>query len=389
MEPYYSRQSVYLYPVLAVLLTAGWQAVTVHVNYHGNRTALFYTGSRAPLPPELAAEHVYVFPNSTGYDGQFYHLIAHDPVFRRGFDKYIDAPQLRYRRILVPFLAFAMAGGRSRFIDRTYVLVCWLFVGLGTYWACRFAHAQHRSPGLGLLFCVLPGVVVSIDRLVVDVALAALTVGFALHVSRAPGWKLYLILIAAALARETGFFLVAATCLSLAFRRQWKPAAIFASAAVPALSWYAFVSARTEPVPVTTVLSLPLRPALEAALHPTVYPPGLPVPWLVHGADMLALAGMLVALILTVAWAAEKEKQPLQIALVLFAVLCVFLDAPGLWGHVFSYGRVYTPWLLLLALHALESGRVLSALPLACVVPRTAIEFGTQVVPIIQRALAL
>src|SRR5574340_617734 len=95
---------VCLFPILAVCLVAGWQAATVHSNYRGNWTALFCTGSRFPLPPELAEEHVYVFPDSTGFDGQFYHLIAHDPALRRGFDRYIDAPEYRSRRTLVPLL---------------------------------------------------------------------------------------------------------------------------------------------------------------------------------------------------------------------------------------------------------------------------------------------
>jgi len=50
-------------------------------NYAGNWIALFGTGSASPPPRALAGEHIYVFPNNTGYDGQFYRYVAHDPLY--------------------------------------------------------------------------------------------------------------------------------------------------------------------------------------------------------------------------------------------------------------------------------------------------------------------
>ncbi|HEV8146815.1 MAG TPA: hypothetical protein VGP79_10555 [Bryobacteraceae bacterium] len=93
--------------VAALVLT--WQALTVRYSYGGNWSGLFCTGSRMPFPSELAHENIYVFPNSSGYDGQAYHYVAHDPWFQRGLANYIDAPRLRTRRILVPALAWLVA----------------------------------------------------------------------------------------------------------------------------------------------------------------------------------------------------------------------------------------------------------------------------------------
>jgi hypothetical protein len=384
---------VCLYPLLAVCLVAGWQAATVHVNYRGNWTALFCTGSRFPVPPELAEEHIYVIPDSAGFDGQFYHLIAHDPVFRQGFDRYIDAPEYRYRRILVPLLAFALAGGQSRWIDAAYIIVCWLFVGLGTFWACQFARARQRPLWLGLLFVFLPAVLASIDRLVVDVALAALIIGFAVYASGSPSWKLYLILAASALVRDTGFFLVAAYCLSFIFGRRWKSAAIFATSAIPALAWYAFVHTKTETFHPTVLLSsAPFWSLFEVVLHPAIpSTTGLPSRWLACVAGVLVLTGMLGALVLPLL-AVGREKGPLQILAVLFVFLCVLLGLRGpsdLYAHVYNYGRIFTPLLLVLALRAVESGRVLPGLPLICVVPQTVMQLGTQILGIARYVLGV
>src|SRR5712691_9775854 len=56
-------------------------------------------------PPFAAAEPHYAFKYSGSYDGQWYHLMAHDPFMSRGAASVIDAPVLRYRRILVSLLA--------------------------------------------------------------------------------------------------------------------------------------------------------------------------------------------------------------------------------------------------------------------------------------------
>ena len=374
------------YPLLAVLLSVAWQVTTVSINFGGNWTALFRTGSFRPSPPELASEHIYIFSDSYGYDGQLYHLIAHDPFFRRGFDTYLDEPRLRYRRILVPLLAFSLAGGQSPWVNEAYFMVCWLFVGLGTYWLCKFADERGRHPAWGLIFLLLPGVMVSTDRLVTDVALAALAAGFALYALQPPSWRLYLVLAAAMLARETGVLLIAAYCLWLLHGRRWTSALVFGTSIVPALLWYAFVHVNTKSVTYPTFL-VPFGAMFQALTRVSDYPPGLPLRWLVGAADVLAVMGMFMALALAVSLLWRSIKGPVEIATLLFALLCVLLQIPEIWAHVFAFGRVYTPLLLFLALHAIFSRSWPFVLPLILVVPRTAMEFGTQILGIAHAAL--
>ena len=117
----------------ATLAALAWQAATVHFNYGGNWTALFITGQMYGVPPTLASEHVYVVPNA-GWDGQFYHVIAHDPLLRNSSSlRFLDFQRLRYRRILVPGLAYLLALGDQSRIDSAYRLVILGFVLLGCY----------------------------------------------------------------------------------------------------------------------------------------------------------------------------------------------------------------------------------------------------------------
>jgi len=112
---------------------------------------------RRPRQPalSLAPEHPYEFAGAAGWDGQWYHAIAHDPLLRRGTAPFIDSARLRYRRILVPALAFLLAAGNDAFIDPAYRLTLLLFLALGAAWLARLAMAA-RILSLLLFFEALP-----------------------------------------------------------------------------------------------------------------------------------------------------------------------------------------------------------------------------------------
>src|SRR5437660_12759727 len=120
-KPEQELRAPLLVALCATALAFCWQFAMVHFVYADNWTSLFYTGdARMSLPAELASEHIYRFANVVGYDGQQYHLIAHDPLFQRGFAQNLDIPRVRYRRILVPGLAAVFALGRDKWVDRAY-----------------------------------------------------------------------------------------------------------------------------------------------------------------------------------------------------------------------------------------------------------------------------
>src|SRR5260370_40951929 len=136
-----------------------WQVLTVHYNYGGNWTGLFITGSQFPVPPSLASENLYVLPNTTGYDGQMYHYVAHDPLMQQEFGDFMDNARLRYRRILLPALAFIVAAGRQSAIDVSFIASNLLFLFLGACWLSRDFVFSGQSPALSILFGLVPVVV--------------------------------------------------------------------------------------------------------------------------------------------------------------------------------------------------------------------------------------
>jgi hypothetical protein len=364
-----------------VLIALCWQSLTVRFNRNGNWTALYATGAKQPIPPALLGEDVYRFTD-TGFDGQFYHYIAHDPFVGPETVRYIDDARLRYRRILVPALAHALALGRSRWIDGAFLLVIHLALFAGSLGVARLARGRGRSPLWGVCFLLVPAVVSSIDRLTVDIALAALCVWF-VRWADGPPWRLSIVLLLAPLVRETGLLLVAAAALAALLGGRHRRAVLFASAALPALAWWAFVHARTaaQDYPLSLV---PLSGILTALTHPMAYAgkPAL-IARLNQGADALALAGMLAALVLAWRPLRSREHGPVAIAGMLFAAMGVAVQRLDHWQHVFDFGRMYSPLLIVLAAGWLESRRAADVAPTLLMQPRIVLQLGSQIVGVL------
>jgi len=349
-----------------------WQAATVHFNYGGNWTALFSTAPGWPRPAFLASENLYTFAGSLGYDGQMYHLIAHDPWMTRGAVAAMDDPELRYRRILVPALAWALALGRDSAVHAAYFAVILGFAFLGVYWLARVMVLQGRHPAWGLMFVLMPEVLVSMDRMTVDVALAALTVGFVLYSDSR--WKVLPILACAALTRETGLLLTTGYGIFLLSRRRFADLVWAAASTLPAMFWYVYVSRNVPPGSLSGISSwIPLAGWIERVAHPEVYAlPRLQALAAVE-LDYVALAG--IALMLGhAAWLAWARRWNARAAAIyVFAAAVVFIRSRSVWEDAFSYGRVVTPLMVLLA------GEPLAFVPVALVDARIGLNFLKQI----------
>jgi hypothetical protein len=367
---------------VAATLVAAWQWATVNANYGGNWTALFCTGAIQRHPPLAASERVYLFAGSTGYDGQFYHYIAHDPFIRSDLQAYVDDPALRYRRILMPLLAHAVAMARSEWIDPAYLLVTLIGIGLGVYWSCLFAQQAGCAAEWGLLFLLMPAVPISMDRLVVDAGLAALTVAF-LFYSRSPSWKLFLVLACAALTRETGFLLIVGYCACLLWRRALRIAGIFLLSALPAVAWYAYVHSRTTAKSYDMSL-IPLSAILRVFQNPWTYPAGTPFVSAVQVADYMALSGVLLGFALSIYWYVRNPSDPPRSAAVVFALMGLVVQRTDHWQNVYDFGRVYTPLFLCLSAVAAQRRDPLLLAPVAMMLPRLAIQLAPQMMGVVR-----
>ncbi len=365
--------------ILAAAAILAWQALTVHFNYGDDWSGLFYTGAGIRQPPAVAAEQIRTVNDGLGYDGQYYHFIAHDPLLLRGSSAYVDNPRLRWRRILVPALACAFAFGRDEHIDSMYFAVIAAFALLGSYWLARFAQQLGYSAAWGTAFLLVPATLVSIDRMTTDVALAALCVGFVLH-SRSTGRDgvLVTVLALAPLARETGLILIAAYVLAQVFQGKFRRAEMFSLAAVPALVWFGYVHTQTAADAEPWLSLIPLRGLLGRTLH--LFPDPMTTPWLRDAAilECVALAGIWLALAFAVYVAVRRRFGPLECAICLFGILAVALGKPDIWSGAYSFARTQTPLLLLLAMWGAQVRIWTATAPLALELPRIFLQFEPQ-----------
>ena len=368
--------------VLAAVLIVAWQWATVTANYGGNWSALYCTGAIQRRPPLVASEKIYLFANSPGYDGQFYHYIAHDPFLRSGLQSYVDNPRYRYRRILVPLLAYGLALGRPEWIDPAYELVFLLSIGLGVYWSRRFVRQTGLAAAWGLTFLLMPAIPIAADRLVVDAGLAALTAAFLCY-GPAASWKLFLVLACAALTRETGLLLVLAYCGYLLWRRELRTSGLFLLSALPAIVWYGYVQTRTTDQPVGMSF-VPLSAILHVLGHPWTYPAGTPFVPILRCADYFALAGVLLGFGFAFAAYARAPSELPSITALLFAMMGLGLQLTEHWLNVYAFGRIYTPLLLCLAAAAAQQRKPWLLAPAGMILPRLAMQLTPQILGVIR-----
>jgi hypothetical protein len=373
-----------------------WQLLTIHYNRDGNWTALFQTGQALDQPPKLRPG-TYLFAGM-GYDGQMYRYVAHDPFLRSGLERYIDSPTLRYRRILIPALAFFLAGGHQPWIDAAFIAVTALFVLLGTYWLSRWAVLHGFHPAWALAFPLVPATIISMDRMTVDGALAALTVGFAYIVTTKQTAKLYVLLVLACLVRETGALLVAGCVLVEMQRKEFIRSAMWATAALPALAWYAFLFLNLHAVRITSGFPTYFHIRWSLGIIGQMFRPqrynnlSAVLETLARSLDSVALIGIVCALIAGIVLVGTRPLDLISMTCFVHTVLGIAMASRLVWFDCYGYGRVMSPMLILIALQALASKRPVKAwwwmlLPVPLVDLRLGLQLGPQALGIVRGLL--
>jgi hypothetical protein len=376
------------FAMLAALAAFSWQALTVHVNYQGNWTGLFRIGYRTKLP-EASAQGVFRNANPTGYDGQYYRIMAHNPLLRDGPVAFLDDPLMRSRRILVPAVAWLLAAGRPGFIDGAYVFVVLACIFAGTYWMVRLQILEGRHPAWGLCFLAVPAVLIAVDSMTVDVAIAALAAGLAWHLVTGRVSALWLILAAAGLVRETGLLLPAACVFASMYQRDWRKAAVWASTALPAFCWYGYIYAvlaaagagHPAMAPNFMIPRLELG-ILQQALEPQSYARFSPLlRTIARVLDELALAGTVAVVVLAMARLRHVRPPAQKAVLVLYALMFAAITRKFFWSDAYSYSRAFAPLFVL----PMAGDRPRTALLLALLVDlRILAEFESQAFHVVQ-----
>jgi len=356
-----------------------WQFLTVHYNYGGNWTALFCISRRMPVPDFLKSEQLYHFSHA-GYDGMVYHLIAHDPWMRKGSADVIASAPFRYQRILVPALAWLAAFGQDRWIHPAYFGVILGFAFLGAYWLSLFASNAGLAPAWGLAFLLTPATITSIDRMTVDIALAAVTAGFALYASESPDWRVLVLLACAALSRETGALLILGYAVYLFTRKNIRGGLLAIFTAVPAAAWFLFLSHGQKSTLPGYGGWVPMAGFIHRVTRPLRYHHFAAFERIAaHALDLVALAGVALALFYAARMLVRGTWDGRAAVVYALALSVVFLRSGAVWFDAYAFGRVLTPFLLLIAMVSMGARPLAAFLPMLLVDARIGLNIVTQI----------
>jgi hypothetical protein len=377
--------------ILAAIATAFLflcQFATVRYNYGGNWTGLFCIGPQMPVPEVLRSEQLFLFTGSVGYDGQIFHLIAHDPWMKRGSAEAIMEAPFRYQRIFVPALAWFLALGRDQNIHAAYFAVILAFAFSGVYWLARLAQLRGLHPAWGLVFVAVPATITSIDRMTADIALAAFCVAFVLYVESRSFWAVCLILTCATLTRETAVLIVAAYCLVLLARREFLKSAVAACSLLPAAAWFLYVThGAVKSQAVAYINWIPLYGFVERVIHPQVYPlPPLKADIAIFF-DFVALAGMALVLIDVARMALRRRWNADAAAVYAFAFAVLFLRSRDVWEDAYNFGRVLSPLIVLTFIEQMQTRPVAAFVPMLLIDSRIGMNLAGQLKGIIRGLL--
>lgn len=366
---------VALVSMLAILL---WWSFAAHFAYGGRWNGLYCNGSAARFPAWLEErEPLYRVPSPAGYDGQWYHLLAHRPLEYRQSTAYMDWPRIRCQRILFPLLVWLLALGRFELVDPAYFALMLAALGAGVYFTARLAERRGFAPLWGLAFLAMPASLGSIERMLLDGPLLAAIAAMLFFLETERCRAAWACAALAPLLRESGLLVVGGAALVWLRERRWLRAAVWSAAAVPALLWMR----QTAELPGGASYQWTGLFANIAGSVRRSQPYPYPAPWpdLLMALDATALCAMLAAACaaLWLAWRARNDGDasrlvPLWTAALFaaagLATSSVKSGAVGaVWDEPYGYGRVLTPLLFCLLLEGFLRRR--PGLALAVIAP--------------------
>lgn len=366
-----------------------WLSIYVNGVFDGHWSGLWFHGYRFELP--AAMEPRTYTKTRHGYDGQFYHMAAHDPWLLRGYSDYMDAPRYRRQRLLVPALSWAAGFGRDEWIDVAYIGWQIAFCAFGVWWISRLAVLAGRTPLWGLAFLILPGTVLSLNRMLVDGPFLALCFAVIYYDRQRFQVRLWVSLAALCLCREVGALVVAGICIPRLLNRDWRGIAIAMSSIAPLGAWYLWLAQRLPPaggqLGQPQYIGLPPFAGLIGRIfQPLKYnSPPQPILAIFQAADVISLIGLGLAIVLAWIGFVRAPRWTAAAAAMVFATMAMFLSDPNMvWYDMYAYGRGLAPLLGFVDAMALDRRGWILFAPTVMQFPRLGLEFASPLLTVVR-----
>ncbi len=198
--------------------------------------------------PEVRALPVAIAPG-TGYDGQFYAQLAVSPDPRRPeLAVAVPNPEYRARRMLLPWLAHVLGGGRPWPVLQVYALLnvaCWVM--FAWWWGREVGLTSGQNLARWAAAVLALGTLDSVRLALTDLpATLFILLGVRALVAGRP-WLAALSWATGGLTRETALLGLAGAWSRVG--RSWRTVAIVVSAVVPLVGWSVWLHLHLAPAP--------------------------------------------------------------------------------------------------------------------------------------------
>jgi hypothetical protein len=211
-------------PVVLAALVIGFILAVQLVHYHGNLTGFIVFGK--VFAPQTHPPAHAVYASLTGYDGQFFYVLGHDPLLLHNstiaaLRGTVDPELFRIQRLGYPLLAFVLSGGQSGALPAAMLAIN-VIVLLAVTAACgTWLRRRGISPLWSLAITLGPGMLLPMVRDLSDPLSTALVLAGVLLWQARRRWPAALALTAAVLTREVMIVLVAGVALETVVRT-WR-----------------------------------------------------------------------------------------------------------------------------------------------------------------------
>jgi hypothetical protein len=293
---------------LLTLLAYGLAFVARLVSLGGDISRFTLASDKFIPAASARAVGLSVLTRGYGYDGQFYYLLALNPLAAHPAlaGAHFDLPAYRAQRILYPLLTWALSlGGRPALVPWMLVAINLAAIAAIGALGAKLAQRLSVAPLWGATLAFYPGLLVSLlGDLAEPLAMACALGGLLCALDRRWGWTA-LLLSLAVLARETTALLAIAllvagllarlTSLRLIERERWRGAALAGlTPLVVALGWQAVLLAHWGKLGLVAAgsnnLGLPLLGLLEGVVAWHVLWP--PLTQALHAVELLYLLAL-------------------------------------------------------------------------------------------------
>ncbi|MEE2777329.1 MAG: hypothetical protein VYE73_11300 [Acidobacteriota bacterium] len=329
----------------------------VRENWDGDLRGLALFDARRPATTELLRQ---VPKHRSGYDGQFYSILATDPLFLDpATTEAIDNPTFRGRRVLLSLAAWILSGfGESR-AAVVYILLTWLGALASIIITGCWLISIGASPLWTLALWLNVGIFVGVTRVLVDPAATAFVL-LAVVTWERRGFSLApWVAAAAALTRETA--LLVAPAMAVDAWRSGRRRDAVAAVAIPCGllgGWMAYLGLHLARLPQIgrTNLWWPFG-WLPGRFERLRSAPSRLLVTIESFSTLALLCSIALAATLVVAfWRTRRWPGPAELAFLAFTTLAIVLSP-----KVYSSFNHFTRILLPLPFLALVIGETLGA----------------------------